>query len=221
VALTQRVHPRMAAIVPERDGDGWSVRAEGFGSVRLRLAGSERRAATVWSDTVDSARGDAEGAAWVSEFLGLPAAFVAMTGPDRTAALRTGGEAPVSFADVQQLLVLGEASLAELNGRLDRPVGLRNFRPNVVVSGTEPFAEDAWKEVVTDDVVLEVVRPCGRCVLTTVDPETCERHPRSEPLRTLATYRRTTPETGTTNFGVLAAPRRCGTLRVGDVLQVT
>ena len=94
----------------------------------------------------------------------------------------------VSFADGFPYLVISQASLDDLNGRLAEPIEMRRFRPNFVITGTEPFAEDQWKHITIGDLRFEVVKPCARCVLTTINPETAEKG--AEPLKTLASYRR-------------------------------
>ena len=123
----------------------------------------------------------------------------------------------VGFADAYSLLLTTEASLAELNSRLDAPVGMAHFRPNLVVTGCEPFAEDRWKRVRIGGVELALRKPCARCVLITVDPETARPHPHQEPLRTLATYLKRGSKV---LFGQNVLPRGGGTLRVGDPVEV-
>jgi uncharacterized protein YcbX len=93
----------------------------------------------------------------------------------------------VSFADAYPFLVIGEASLAELNARLIEPVPINRFRPNFVVRGAAPFAEDAWGHFRIGESYFYGVKPCARCVMTTIDQETAQKG--REPLQTLATYR--------------------------------
>lgn len=96
----------------------------------------------------------------------------------------------VGFADgfPFPFLLLSEASLRDLNSRLAEPVSMLRFRPNLVVAGTEPYAEDGWREIEVGAMRLRVVKPCARCSIVTVDPATAHRG--KEPLRTLAMYRR-------------------------------
>jgi uncharacterized protein YcbX len=94
----------------------------------------------------------------------------------------------VSFADGYPILLAGEHSLADLNSRLEMPVPMNRFRPNLVVSDTDAFAEDGWKQIKIGAVVFHVVKPCGRCIITTIDQTTGEKQG-VEPLKTLATYR--------------------------------
>ncbi|MDQ3040980.1 MAG: MOSC domain-containing protein [Acidobacteriota bacterium] len=94
----------------------------------------------------------------------------------------------VSFADGYPILLAGENSLADLNARLETPVPMNRFRPNLVVSGADAFAEDGWKQIKIGAVLFHVVKPCGRCVITTIDQTSGEKQG-VEPLKTLATYR--------------------------------
>lgn len=93
----------------------------------------------------------------------------------------------VSFADGYPYLIISQASLDQLNDKLEAPLTMRRFRPNFIFTGSAPHEEDQWKEVRVGQVKFEIVKPCSRCVLTTVDPETGSAG--KEPLKTLATYR--------------------------------
>jgi uncharacterized protein len=94
----------------------------------------------------------------------------------------------VSFADAYPFLVIGEASLADLNSRLEIPVPMNRFRPNLVFSGGTPFCEDGWRDFNIGDQPFRAVKPCARCIMTTIDQQTTTKN--AEPLRTLASYRK-------------------------------
>uniref|UniRef100_A0A8D2DBW0 Mitochondrial amidoxime reducing component 1 n=1 Tax=Sciurus vulgaris TaxID=55149 RepID=A0A8D2DBW0_SCIVU len=94
----------------------------------------------------------------------------------------------VAYSDASPFLVLSEASLADLNSRLEKHVKASNFRPNIVISGCDAFAEDSWNEILIGDVELKRVMASSRCILTTVDPDTGIMS-RKEPLETLKSYR--------------------------------
>lgn len=126
----------------------------------------------------------------------------------------------VSFADGYPYLLIGQASLDNLNQRLEEPITMLRFRPNIVVAGSLPNDEDAWQQFRIGEVDFFGVKPCARCVLTTVDPETGQKG--REPLRTLATYRQWKHKI---LFGqnVLARPTGAltlGVLRVGQSIEV-
>src|SRR5207244_2548695 len=78
----------------------------------------------------------------------------------------------VGFADGFPLLLIAEASLEELNRRLAAPVTMKRFRPNLVVQGAPPFAEDTWRHISIGGLDFQVVKPCERCSIPNVDPET-------------------------------------------------
>ena len=121
----------------------------------------------------------------------------------------------VGFADAYPILVASEASLADLNSRLDSPIEILRFRPNIVLRGSEPYEEDAWKHLKIGNVLLRAARPDIRCLVTTQDPMTGEaRGP--EPLKTLATYRKV--ENGVI-FGMYYMPEKLGQIKVGDVCE--
>jgi uncharacterized protein YcbX len=117
----------------------------------------------------------------------------------------------VSFADGFPFLLISEESLADLNRRLAYPLPMNRFRPNLVVAGGEPYAEDGWSRMEIGNLRLQVVKPCGRCLVTTTDQDTGERG--KEPLRTLATYRKVGSEV---MFGQNVVHENIGRLRVGD-----
>jgi uncharacterized protein len=93
----------------------------------------------------------------------------------------------VSFADGMPYLVIGQASLDELNTRLEIPVPMDRFRPNLVFTGGKAFEEDDWDKVKIGNSLFKVTKPCARCVMTTVDQNTGKKS--KEPLKTLSTYR--------------------------------
>ncbi len=94
----------------------------------------------------------------------------------------------VSFADAYPFLLIGVNSLADLNSRLEKKIPMNRFRPNFVVSGTEAFAEDNWKKIRIGSTIFHLVKPCARCVITTIDQESGISDGK-EPLKTLAQYR--------------------------------
>ena len=125
---------------------------------------------------------------------------------------------PVAFADGYPLLLISEASLADLSDRAGIQFDMRQFRPNIVVNGCDPFAEDGWSSIKIGEVIFDVVKPCTRCVMTTYNPDTLERFAKSEPLKTLATYRRN--DKGEVDFGQNIIPRNEGIIQLGDKVEL-
>ena len=121
----------------------------------------------------------------------------------------------MSFSDGYPFLLISEASLVELNSRLETPVPMNRFRPNLVIANCAPFEEDTWKQIRIGEIIFDCVRPCSRCVLTCVDQDTGQKG--LEPLQTLASYRK--QEKGIM-FGQNLVHRNQGTLNLGDALVV-
>lgn len=171
----------------------------------------------VWADVVDADDCGDEVASFITHHLGRTARIVFMPAstlrpaPEQYAP--AGGR--VSFADGFPLLIIGDGSLDELNGRLAEPITMLRFRPNIVVSGAAPHAEDTWRVIRLGDVECDVVRPCARCVVPTIDPVTGAGG--REPTRTLAGYRRWD---GHIWFGQNAIHRGPGLLRTGAAVDV-
>lgn len=166
----------------------------------------------------------AEADRWFTKVLNTPCRLVFMPESTHRAVdpiyARDPDRDAVSFADGYPYLLIGQASLNDLNQRLDQPLSMLRFRPNLVVQGSSAYEEDTWAEFRIGDLHLYGVKPCGRCVLTTIDPETGEAG--KEPLRTLATYRKWKTKI---LFGqnVLAQPTgqtALGKLRVGQPVEV-
>jgi MOSC domain-containing protein len=173
-------------------------------------------AVTVWRDGVSAIDQGDEAAAWLSEHLGLELRLVRFDPGVRRHCNPTyvgDSDAHTGFADAYPLLVLSEASLADLNARLASPLPMNRFRPNVVLSGCEAYDEDHIDEIAIGPIRMKLVKPCTRCQITTTDQETAERA--SEPLATLATYRMNAALDGVT-FGANALP----TSGIGETLHV-
>lgn len=218
---TQRDFPSFTHISVSAESEDWVLEHPAAGSLRIPRAGVPDGApfnVVVWDDTVSARHAGAHTDAWLTRVLGEPLRMVWM--PDeahRPADPAWAGEGhTVSFADGFPLLVLGTASVAELNTRLASPIPANRFRANVLVEGGEPWAEDGWKSLHTAEVELRLVKPCARCVVITTDQRTGERS--KEPTATLATYRRRNGKV-MVGMNALAAPFGA-ILRVGDVLEV-
>jgi uncharacterized protein len=222
--LTGREVPALTGIAPEPDGDRLWLRAPGHPPLAVPIEPAQRSPAMqvgVWRDEVQAVPVGLEADVWLGRVLGVPCRLVAMARESRRPVApeygRPGDE--VSFADGFPLLLLSRESVADVAARVGEPMDVRRFRPNLVVSGPAPYAEDGWRRLRIGEVELEAVKPCARCAFTTIDPDTAERHPRQEPLRTLAGYRRGV-DGGAPLLGVNLVPRSAGTVRRGDPVQV-
>ncbi len=219
--LSQRAHPRMALISVRFAPEHLVVGAPGMPDLEVPLQPEQIEDLVdvrVWGAAVRGAPVGEEADRWFSEFLRLPCRLVYK--PDDQVrsvdSAYAAHEDQVSFADAFPFLLISEASLDDLNGRLEEPVPLDRFRPNLVVRGCEPYGEDGWVRVRVGAVPFRVAEPCARCAVTTVNQETGVRG--KEPLRTLATYRKAG---GEVFFGRNLIHASLGTVRVGDPVEVT
>ena len=213
--VTQREQPRMALVRPQIKVLEVVLRAPGMLALHLGINEVEKPARVqVWGDALDAwDMGDVAGQ-WFSDFLGRPGLRLARFDPEvtRLASKQWTGEveAPIEFADGFPLLVVGEASLAELNQRLaaagHAAVGIERFRPNIVLAGLQAHDEDRLHELriatAEGEVVLRLVKPCPRCPIPNVDPATGENSP--EVLQALSAYRADARLDGALAFGMNA-----------------
>ncbi|WP_448093638.1 MOSC domain-containing protein [Pseudomonas lini] len=192
--LTQRAVAKMSQLSALWNADGGlTLSAPDHSPIDIALPDGEAdlRGVTIWRDTLRVPdAGDAAGA-WVSEFIGKPTRLVQVP-LDRARTTQAGygkDDDQVAFADGFPLLLIGQASLEDLSSKVGRPLEMLRFRPNLVIEGSEAYAEDGWKRIRIGDVEFRVVKSCSRCILTTIDPQTGERSEDREPLATLQKYR--------------------------------
>jgi uncharacterized protein YcbX len=191
--LTQRDEPRLALLQTRLVGGRLELRRPDS-AIPLSVAvdhGGTARVATVWrtpSATFDAGDG---AATWLSDFLGRPVRLLRFDPTQQRLSNRewTGDiAAPNFFTDGYPVLVLSRASIADLGARVGRELPVDRFRPNLLLDGVEPYAEDAVREIDIGEVTLRLVKPSTRCVITTTDQATGTRDG-TEPLRTLKAYR--------------------------------
>ncbi len=221
--LSQRTHPALARLVPRLMSGAIELSCPGMPPlvVGAEPAG-DRREVVVWDDRMTAVDAGATAAAWLTRALGEPVRLVRTAADTRRYADRRWvGErdVPVSFADGYPVLVCTSASLEALNARLAVPVPMERFRPNLVLDGLAPFAEDAIRAVRIGAVVLRFVKPCTRCTVPAVDQDTGE--PSTDPAPALKAFRYDRALRGVT-FGVNAVAEGApGTmLAVGDAVEV-
>ncbi|MFK0295749.1 MOSC domain-containing protein [Streptomyces sp. NPDC090442] len=225
--FTQRQHPRLALVrAEELPGGGLRLTAPGVEPLVVPVPEPVTTIPVeVFADVVQAVPAGPEAAGWWTAYLGVECQLVHMDAPDKRRPVDPRFSEPgdtVSFADGFPLLVTTSASLDALNSLIaqgDRPgegpLPMERFRPNVVLDGTAPWAEDDWRRVRIGEVVFQVAKPSGRCVVTTVDQRTAARG--KEPLRTLARHRRFDDRL---LFGQNLIPRTTGALRVGDPFEI-
>jgi len=215
--VTQRELFQLALVDTELDGDRLRVNAPGQPELALPVAyeGGTSRTVEVWQDRAVGIV-HALGSAWFSSFLEAPHELVYMPDAHRRQVnpSRANLGDIVSFADGYPFLLISEASLADLNSRLEAPLTMERFRPNIVIRDVVPYAEDDFSTVRIGEIGFRGVKRCERCVITTIDPHTGKRG--REPLRTLAQYRLADQKVW---FGMNLIHDGVGVLRVGDTVS--
>ena len=191
--LSQRQHAQMALLRVEISDVGLRVTHKTKNNAPLLIpfeANDEKsQLVTIWRDVCFAFEVTPEANAWFSEVLEIPCKLVHM--PDH--AIRTVDQEfarprdIVSFADAYPFLIIGQESLQNLNRKLEQAIPINRFRPNLVFSGGEAFDEDTWSQFSIGETTFYPVKPCYRCVVTTINQDTAEKS--AEPLKTLATYR--------------------------------
>jgi len=219
--LTQREHPEMALFRVQLENHSLSVSfPEQQEKIKLGLACSKEgilSRVAIWDDAVEAIEVNPDLSRWFSACLNLTCRLVFFPETNKRdvdARYAHQGE-QVSLADGYPFLVIGQASLDLLNSKLQEPLPIRRFRPNFVFTGGEPHEEDSWKNFKIGSVSFEGLKRCGRCVLTTVNPDTGVKG--VEPLKTLATYR---GEDGKVFFGENVVSRGEGEVRDGDPVEI-
>jgi uncharacterized protein YcbX len=220
--LTQREHPKLALVSPYISNQKLTLRAPGMADLTIPIFKSgPTRPVDIWkSKAVPGVDLGDPAAAWFSEWLAAQVRLVHFAEGytrriDENYAVSP--EDHTAFADGYPILLASEESLADLNARLEWPVPMDRFRPNLVVKGCEPFDEDTWSRIRIGEpsVEMAVVKSCARCLVTTIDKETLEKS--KEPLKTLASYRR---RDGGAMFGQNIIPLNEGRLELGMSVHI-
>ncbi len=191
VFLTQRTHPQLARIVPEVTPSALVLEAPGLPALSVSLdAGGARTAVKVWDDACVGLDQGSEACDWLTRAVGEPVRLVRVA-PDmgRVANPKFAGAtpAPLGFPDGYPVLVCNEASLEDLNERLPERIPMTRFRPNLVLRGLAPWAEDHIDTLRLGPVTLRLVKPCTRCTIPSIDQQTGE--PSIDPTPALKKFR--------------------------------
>jgi uncharacterized protein len=221
--FSQREYPQLAIFQTEIEGDFLKITNKKNGqNITLNLSPSSQSTSiqvTIWDDETTAVEVSDEASEWFTQALGIPARLVYMHEESQrkieTNYALTGDEI-TSFSDGYPILIIGQSSLDDLNNRLENPVNINRFRPNFVFTDGESFEEDAWHEFTIGNVRFFGVKPCSRCIMTTIDQETGEKKGK-EPLLTLNKYRKAGNRI---LFGQNVLVSQLGTVSVGDNVTV-
>jgi uncharacterized protein len=218
--VTQREFSKLAWVLPTLKDGALTLSAPNFDSLQIEIhKNGHPISVNIWqSKGVQAIDQGHESAQWFSDWLGTPVRLVHIADGYKRLINEeyvVNPDDQTGFADGYPILLISEESLQDLNTRLETPIPMNRFRPNIVVKGCEPFAEDTWNKIKMGDVELAIVKPCARCVVTTIDKETLEQG--QEPLKTLSHYRR--HQLGAI-FGQNVIPINGGRLRLGMNVEV-
>ncbi|MFW2371494.1 MAG: MOSC domain-containing protein [Gammaproteobacteria bacterium] len=216
--LTQRKLARMGLIQPRVTPQGIHLSAPGRDDIQITTADlANARKVQVWNDVCNAYDAGDQAAQWLSEFLAIDCRLSYFP-DDEVRQLDQRYAQPndtTAFSDGFPFLLISQASLDDLNRRLDTPVSMSRFRPNLVISGSEAFEEDQWKHIRIGDMTFRLVKPCSRCVIPSIDPDTGEKG--KEPLYTLSQYRK---RDNRVYFGQNVIADGTGELAVGMAMEV-
>lgn len=215
--LSQRTHPEMALIQVNLEKDQLLLSHKFYTNAFFRLPfimdSGKKKQVSIWEDQLEASLPGPEVDEWFSDLLHMDCQLVKM-GTSEKRWIKEKYQVHrehVSFADSMPYLIIGQSSLDDLNSRLDTPVPMERFRPNMVFSGGPAFAEDAWDRFTIGQVKFKSTKPCARCVLTTIDQNSGKKG--KEPLYTLSQYRKSGEKIF---FGQNLIALNRGTLAVGD-----
>jgi len=219
--ISQREVAAMALLKVSLNEQGLLIRHTGKPDTSFLIpfepANIEPTMVTVWGDRCRAQLVSTEANDWFSEQLGMSCKLVYM--PDNTQRRVDGRYAHnkeiTSFSDGYPLMLIGQASLDDLNSRLQSPLPMNRFRPNIVFTGGDPFLEDSMKQFEINGVRFFGVKLCARCVITTIDQQTTEKA--KEPLKTLSTYR---SKNNKIYFGQNLLFHGSGTISIGDAITI-
>jgi uncharacterized protein len=216
--VTARKYPAMVLVRSTLLSDGLAFTAKGRKPLTIKYNdfALDESEATVWSDTFTAYSTTAAANTWFSELLGITVTLLFCGEQSNRVRDKIGHN--VSFADGYPLLIISQASLDELNRRSSDVHQMDQFRTNLVVTDTEPFAEDSWRRIKIGEVEFEAVKPCERCILTTVDIENGQFRDSKEPLKTLSSFRANAQ--GGVFFGQNLVAKNEGVIQVGDEIEV-
>ncbi len=220
--LSQRMLPGMALLNARWQGDAeLLLTAPGMDALAVAVPeeGGVERGVLIWRESLQAPDAGDAAAEWLTRLLGRPCRLVHLPtsrGIQVDQDYARPGER-TAFSDGFPFLLIGQRSLDDLSARVGQILDVRRFRPNLVIAGAAPYAEDGWRRIRIGDLAFRVVKPCSRCVIPTIDPLSGERSPVREPLATLMNYRK---GDGGVFFGQNLIAEGTGQLQIGMPVEV-
>ncbi len=217
--LSQRKIPKMCLIKTQLTDSELTLSAEGYDcfSLPINPCDGETCNTTIWKDSCPAKTTSKQANQWLSDFLGIQCQLVyqpdnVVRSVDPHYAKKTD---QVNFSDGFPFLIVSEASMNALNSEMNLQLGVERFRPNLVISECEAYAEDSWREISINNIAFRLPKPCSRCAVPTINPATAEKS--KEPLRTLNRIRKWNKQV---YFGQNALHNNLGELSVGNKVQI-
>jgi MOSC domain-containing protein len=214
--LSQRQLPKLTQFLPEFQ-DQLTIKHLTSGETHaiLKTEFTEERKVVVWGQECTSHGSNREIDEWLSSHLDTEVQLVYMQDDDIRPVESSENEDIVSFADAYPVLLATRASLDDLNSKLDDPIDINRFRPNIFIDGEAPFAEDNWRRIKIGPVIFKVVKRCARCHVININQKTGVAG--REPLQTLSTYRK---EGNKVNFAINLIPQNTGIIHEEDEVTI-
>ncbi len=221
--ITARTHPKLCLIQTNITANGFVITAPNMPILVLNYTGENAdglttnyKNITVWSDTISAQLCSDNINQWFSQYIRQDCNLMYFGGQSSRQVKNTDND--VAFADGYPLLLISQASLDKLNEYSPRKNVMAQFRPNIVVTHSDAFAEDSWHTIQIGEVKFLVSKACSRCNFTTVDPNTGKFDSTQEPLTTLEKFRK--DDKGDIDFGQNLIPLNQGQIKIGDKLEV-
>lgn len=220
--LTQRILPGMAVLNARWQGDAeLLLTAPGMDALAVAVPeeGGVERGVLIWRESLQVPDAGDAAAEWLTRMLERPCRLVHLPtsrGIQVDQDYARPGER-TAFSDGFPFLLIGQRSLDDLSARVGRLLDVRRFRPNLVIAGAAPYAEDGWRRIRIGELAFRVVKPCSRCIIPTIDPLSGERSAVGEPLATLMNYRK---GDGGVFFGQNLIAEGMGLLQIGMPVEV-
>lgn len=218
VMLTQRKISEMCLIQVELTDSGIILSTLSQEHLHVSKPESKNKVTVkVWHDECQAYDAGVDAAKWLSDALSVKCRLVYFPDDEfrQVDLIYANQGEKTAFSDGFPLLLISEASLSDLNARLSTPITMQRFRPNIVVSGCEPFEEDSWKSIRIGGIVFRIVKPCSRCIIPSINVETAIRE--REPIKTLSSYRK---HEGKIYFGQNVIANSRGNINLGMEVEV-
>jgi uncharacterized protein YcbX/ferredoxin len=223
--ITARTEPKLCLIQATLTATGLILTAPDMPKLVINYSQLTNfyQTVVVWQDNIKAQQGSSAHHLWFSRYLNRPCQLLHFGElSERTVPSNSKRTNQLAFADGYPLLLISQASLDDLNKRCPTAITMNQFRPNLVVENCDAFAEDTWSHIRIGEVDFELTQPCSRCIFTTINPKTAQKHIHQQPLTSLKTYRQAADGElkGEILFGQNMVPLNQGQIKLTDPVIV-